>query len=95
MTKIAIPCPDCDSLDIVKYGKAPTGKQKYLCQNPGCSRKTFILDYTYNAHKKGVKDRIIDMTMNASGVRDIARVLQISPTTVIDALKKRKINLFL
>jgi transposase-like protein len=29
------------------------------------------------------------MAMNASGVRDTARVLKISPTTVIKELKKR------
>jgi len=32
---------------------------------------------------------IVEMTLNGSGVRDIARVLQISPTTVIGELKKR------
>jgi len=30
------------------------------------------------------------MAMNASGIRDIARVLHVSPTTVIKELKKRR-----
>jgi transposase-like protein len=30
------------------------------------------------------------MTLNGSGVRDIARVLHISPTTVIQELKKNR-----
>jgi transposase-like protein len=36
-----------------------------------------------------VKQQICDMAMNGSGIRDTARVLKISPTTVIEALKKR------
>ena len=36
-----------------------------------------------------VKQQIVDMAVNGSGIRDTARVLKISPTTVIEALKKR------
>jgi transposase-like protein len=35
------------------------------------------------------KQRIVDMAMNASGIRDTARVLHVSPTTVINELKKK------
>jgi transposase-like protein len=31
-----------------------------------------------------VKQQIVDMAMNASGIRDTARVLHVSPTTVIN-----------
>ena len=34
-----------------------------------------------------MKRQIVDMAMNASGIRDTARVLHISPTTVINELK--------
>jgi hypothetical protein len=37
-----------------------------------------------------VKQQIIDMAMNASGIRDTARVLHVSPTTVIKELKKKE-----
>ena len=39
-----------------------------------------------------VKQQIIDMAMNASGVRDTARVFHISPTTVINELKKKNLR---
>jgi transposase-like protein len=39
-----------------------------------------------------VKEQIVDMAMNASGIRDTARVLHISPTTVINELKKRNLH---
>jgi insertion element IS1 protein InsB len=35
-----------------------------------------------------VKQQITDMAVNGSGIRDTARVLGISPTTVIEELKK-------
>jgi insertion element IS1 protein InsB len=35
-----------------------------------------------------VKQHILEMTLHGSGIRDIARVLHVSPTTVIEALKK-------
>ena len=37
-----------------------------------------------------VKQQIVDMAMNASGIRDTARVLHVSPTTVINELKKKR-----
>jgi hypothetical protein len=37
-----------------------------------------------------VKQQIADMSVNGSGIRDTARVLKISPTTVIEALKKHR-----
>jgi transposase-like protein len=39
-----------------------------------------------------VKHQIIEMAMNASGIRDTARVLHVSPTTVIKELKKRNLS---
>ena len=82
-------CPIYRHEQIVKRGKTENGKQRYLCQNLECSVKTFILDYDYNGYLPEVKNQIIEMAINGSGVRDTARVLDISPTTVINELKKR------
>ena len=81
----AVSCRDCNSVNVMKYGKTEEGKQRYHCNN--CYR-TFLLNYTYNAYTPGVKDQIIDMAVNASGTRDTARVLGISPNTVTSTLKK-------
>lgn len=40
-----------------------------------------------NANKPGAHERIVDMAMNGSGVRDTGRVLGVSPTTVVSHLK--------
>jgi insertion element IS1 protein InsB len=53
--------------------------------------KTFILDYAYQGYLPEIKQQIIDMALNGSGIRDTARVLHISPNTVINEIKKRSI----
>jgi hypothetical protein len=56
---------------------------------------TFILNYTAFGRSLGLVNRIIDMAMNASGIRDTVRVLKISPTTVINKLKQQEDSLSL
>jgi transposase-like protein len=46
------------------------------------------LHFSYRGRLKAVKQQISDMALNGSGIRDTARVLRISTTTVIDTLKK-------
>ena len=82
-------CPHCQGTDIIRHGTTRQGKQRYRCQENACKGRTFLLDYTYAGHSAGAKQQIIDMAMNASGIRDTARVLHVSPTTVIKELKKK------
>ena len=93
MTVIPVRCPACESDTVVKRGKTDGGKQRYLCQNEACSFRTFLLDYTNRGYMPSVKRQIIDLALNGSGIRDTARVLNISTDTVIGELKKRKASL--
>ena len=86
---IAITCPGCHSTDVIRNGKTPHGKQRYRCRNKECPRCTLIVDYTNKGYQSEVKQKIVDMSVNGSGVRDTARVLSISTSTVIKELKKR------
>jgi len=86
-------CPDCDETDSVRHGKSPEGKQRYRCRQCFKGRgRTFLLEYAYAGQSPAIKRHIVDMAMNASGIRDTARVLHVSPTTVIKELKKRHLN---
>ncbi|WP_017376267.1 IS1-like element transposase [Piscirickettsia salmonis] len=38
------------------------------------------------------KEKIIDMSMNGSGILDIARVLKVSTNTVMKELKKSQVS---
>ena len=51
---------------------------------------SFLLDYRYLGRLPEVKHQIIDMRLNASGVRDTARVLRISTDTVLRELRKKE-----
>ena len=83
-------CPSCQGTDIVKHGLSPEGKQRYRCRACLEGRgRTFLLVYSYAGQSPDVKEQIVDMAMNASGIRDTARVLHVSPTTVLKELKKR------
>jgi IS1 family transposase/transposase-like protein len=89
MLLIPVTCPDCESDDITKYGKTKEGKQRCYCHNEKCNTKTFILNYSYNGCLKNIKESIVDMAVNGSGIRDTARVLKISPNTVIKTIAKK------
>ena len=84
----AVRCPHCQSEEVVKYGTASNGKARYRCQQGDSCGRTFIHVYTYPGRLPEVKRQMVEMTLNGSGVRDIARVLQVSPNTVIRELKK-------
>jgi insertion element IS1 protein InsB len=89
MVFVPVSCPLCGETHVVKRGRTEQGKQRYLCVNQECPKNTFLLDYSYNGALPEVKAKIIAMALNGSGVRDTARVLEISPTTVIEELKKK------
>src|SRR5215831_15422574 len=89
MTFIAVRCPHCQSDQIVKRGKTARGTQRYFCQNTLCAKGSFLLDYGNRGCLPEVKHMIIDMRLNASGVRDTARSLHICPNTVLRELKKK------
>jgi len=51
-----------------------------------------LLDSSYAGQSPAVKEQIVERAMKASGIRDPARVLKISPTTVINELKKKDLH---
>ena len=85
----ALHCPHCQGTDIVRPGLTRQGKQRYRCREQRCAGRTFLLDYSYQGQSPEVKQQIVDMAMHTSGICDTARVLHVSPTTVIKELKKR------
>jgi insertion element IS1 protein InsB len=67
-------------------------KKVYGGENSSCSRQTFLATYIYQGRLPEIKEQMVDMAMNGSGIRDTARVLHISPTTVIETLKKKSLK---
>jgi transposase-like protein len=79
MALVYVHCPECQSIDVVQYGKQANG-----------TRTIFLLQYHDKGRLPAVKQQSVDMTLNGSGVRDIVRVLGISSATVIDVLKTKR-----
>lgn len=79
-----VPCKYCKSTEVVRYG-TQSGHSRFRCKECG---RIFKTEYVYRAYEPGVKDQIVDMAINGSGIRDTARVLGIGKNTVIFELKK-------
>jgi transposase-like protein len=90
MATLSVLCPYCQSTEVIKAGKKPNGAQRYRCMNPACERTIFQRVYDDKGRQPEVKAQIVEMALNGSGVRDTARVLGISPGTVISELKKKR-----
>ncbi len=87
MASVLISCPGCSCEKVYRHGQSRNGEQRYRCCECG---HCFQLEYRYEANKPGVTDKIIEMAMKGSGVRDTSRVLGISITTVIAHLKNAR-----
>jgi transposase-like protein len=88
MVRMPVLCPHCHSDHVIKGGTTKAGQQRYKCQNTACPHDSFQLDLLYKGRAPAIKEQIVDMRLNGSGIRDTARVLKISPSTVINTLKK-------
>ena len=88
---LPVECPRCrDTASIVKFGRTNNGKQRFCCQTEDCNKATFILDHERKGWLPETKQKIIEMTLNGSGIRDTARVLGICTETVSSEIKKKK-----
>ncbi|MDR0295494.1 MAG: hypothetical protein LBH91_04795 [Prevotellaceae bacterium] len=78
-------CPHCGSKNLQKNVHRANGIQCWRCIE---CRKRFQQEYSCNTRNQGVKEQIIKLTLNSSGVRDISRILKISRNTFSSELKK-------
>lgn len=84
MVSVAVRCRQCGSDHLYKQGRSRSGEQRYRCRECHCC---FQLNYRNEANKVGVPDKIVEMALNGSGIRDTARVLGVSKNTVLAHLK--------
>jgi insertion element IS1 protein InsB len=90
MAVVHVQRPQCQSIEVVKYGKQANGTQRYRGQNRDCARRILLLTYHAKGRLPAMRQQIVDMTLNGSGVRDIVHVLGVSSATVIAVLNKRR-----
>jgi len=73
-------CPFCHSTHIIRNGTTKTKKQQYVCKRCG---QRFLDFYTYKAYLPNINRLIIQFIKEGLGIRSIARLLKISPTTLL------------
>ncbi len=92
MAVVHVQCPECGRYAVVKYGRQANGEQRYRCMKPQCERRIFLLHYPDRGRLPEGKRQMGDLALNGSGLRATARVLGVSPTTVLTTLKKRPLS---
>jgi len=66
---LAVHCPHCQSTDVKKHGVSSNGKRRYRCLSLECPPSTFSLNLDYPGRIPEVKQQIVEITLNGSGVR--------------------------
>ena len=85
-------CPYGHGTEIVRHGLSPEGQQRSRCRACLEGRgRPFLLAYASTGPSSAVKQQIVERALNARGMRDPARVLHVSPTTVRKEFKKRRL----
>jgi transposase-like protein len=90
MAEAAVKCPHCQSKAVVKYGKTSNGKERCRCQQSAEWGRTFLRSSASPGCLPTVQQQIVDMTLKGSGIRAIARVLQVGSNPGLRELKKSR-----
>ena len=70
---------------MIKYGKDSKMKQRYFCKRCKTTKVEF---YTYKAYKQEINQNIVALTKEGVGILGSARLLAISPTTLLKRIKE-------
>ncbi len=81
-------CYHCGSEHLVKNGKAPNGKLKYLCKDCGKASREHPSAKGYSEKRK---EEILRAYEERSSLRGVARTFGVSRTTLSKWLKKNEL----
>jgi transposase-like protein len=92
MARIDVRCPDCNSLNIVRYGRQPNGEQRYRCLNGACERRIFLLNYRNRVQKdedpRALQQKIISMALFGRGAMETTEALGADPRDVLQVYEQ-------
>jgi insertion element IS1 protein InsB len=77
---VTIICIYCGADNVIKSGKYPNERQRYLCKH--CKRR-FLNQYQNKAYQTDMNQQIIQFTKEGVGIRSTSRILKISATTLL------------
>jgi transposase-like protein len=88
MITITLQCPHCQSEKLVRNGRAPNGKQKYLCRS--CQRQSRE-NPTPHAYSEERREKILRAYEERSSLRGLERTFGVSRQAVITWIKKGRL----
>jgi transposase-like protein len=87
MITITVQCPHCGSDKLVRNGRAPNGKQRYLCR--ACQKQS--RDHPRpHAYPQERREEILRAYEERSSLRGLERTFGVSRHTVIGWIKKSR-----
>ena len=86
MVTITVLCQHCRSQNIIRFGLAPNGKQRYLCHD--CGRRSRD-DPSSNAYSDDEREQILRAYSERSSLRGLSRTFGVARNTVTKWIKKR------
>ena len=89
MIATKLTCRHCGSPNLLKYGTAPNGKQKYLCRT--CQRQSRDNPGT-TAYSDQQRETILRAYQERSSLRGLERTFGVARSTVISWLKKSPVS---
>lgn len=85
MVTETLPCAHCGSADIIRFGFAPNGKQRYRCRACGWTSRKGAATRRTPAQRQA---QILAAYQERSSMRGVARVFHVSRNTLSGWLKK-------
>lgn len=89
MITVIICCPHCGGDALVRNGRSPNGKQKYLCHT--CRRQSRE-NPTPHAYPEERREEILHAYEERSSLRGLERTFGVSRQTVIAWIKKGRLT---
>ena len=86
---ITLTCPHCTSENLVKFGFAPDGRQRYRCKT--CGKQHREKPRT-NAYPEQQREMIIKASQERSSLRGLQRTFGVERHTISKWIKKKQIN---
>jgi transposase-like protein len=86
MVTLALRCSHCQSEALVRNGRAPNGKQKYLCHTCGRQSREHPTPHAYPEERR---EEILRAYQERSSLRGLERTFGVSRTTILTWVKKK------
>lgn len=89
MVTQAVPCPHCQSLNLIRHGTTDDGRQRYKCRDCGRRSRQDARPNGYTAQEQAT---ILRAYQERSSLRGLTRTFGVARNTVVKWVKKRPVR---